>query len=134
MRNTIVLMLGIIIILLIILSIWGGINFAEIKEKVNSVNTGLTVTQDSIKETIKNINEARNAISEAKESIESANLDLEKLNIKLDKEFMDIIRKVKLLQENKSLLAEKIESIKKDIPGDLKVLREPSYQKIGGSK
>ena len=66
MKKTIIVMSGIIIVFLIVISFWGGINFTEIKEKVNSVKNNLTFTQDSLKSAIQNIDEVRKDISLAK--------------------------------------------------------------------
>ena len=66
MKKTIIVMSGLIIVLLIVISFWGGINFTEIKEKVNSVKNNLTFTQDSLKSAIQNIDEVRKDISLAK--------------------------------------------------------------------
>jgi biopolymer transport protein ExbB/TolQ len=131
MKKTMVVMLGIIIILLIVLSIWGGINFIEIKEKVNSVKTSLTVTQDSIKETIKNIKEAKKVIVSAERIIEQANTDLEYLNDNLKKGLNEIRIDVKLLEEKRKLVDKEIAKIKENIPGKNKILKEPEYHKLG---
>jgi biopolymer transport protein ExbB/TolQ len=134
MKKTVIVMLGILIIFLIIISIWGGINFIEIKEKVNSVKNNLILTQDSLKNTIKNINEARKDIIKAKETIEQANTDLEKLNDNLKKELVDIRSNVKLLEKKRELLDGRIAKLKENIPGDQKVLKEPDYHKLGAEK
>ena len=131
MKKTTIVMLGIIIILLIVLSYWGGINFFEIKEKVNSVKNNLTITQDSLKITIRNINEVKKDIARTQKIIEQ---DLKKLENNFKKEFIDIKHNVGLLEEKRKSLDKKIAEIKDKIPGHLKVLREPEYHNLGAEK
>ena len=134
MKKTTIVMLGIIIILLIVLSYWGGINFFEIKEKVNSVKNNLTITQDSLKITIRNINEVKKDIARTQKIIEQANMDLKQLENNFKKEFIDIKHNVGLLEEKRKSLDKKIAEIKDKIPGHLKVLREPEYHNLGAEK
>ena len=134
MKKTTIVMLGLIIVLLIVISFWGGINFTEIKEKVNSVKNNLTLTQDSLKITIRNISEARKDITFAKKTIEQTNIELEQLNNKLKKELINIENSFRQLEGKRKLMNEKIAGIKNDIPGESKVLKEPVYQKLGADK
>lgn len=134
MKKTTIVMLGIIIILLIVLSFWGGINFVEIKEKVNSVKNNLTLTQDSLESTIRNINEVRKDMALAQKTIEQANMDLKMLDDNLKKELIEIRSNVRLLEEKRKSMDEIIVQIKNNIPGDLKILKEPEYHKLGAAK
>ncbi len=134
MNKTINIMLGIIIILLLAISIWGGLNLKEIKEKVNSVKNSITVAQDSIKETIGNINRARKEIIEAEKTIEKANADLAEAHYKLGKELNRMKDNMKLLEGKRKTSDDKIARIKNIIPGDEKILKEPEYQKLGAVK
>jgi chromosome segregation ATPase len=134
MKKTLIVMLGIIIIVLVVLSFWGRINFIEIKEKVDSVKNNLTLTRDSLKITIQNINEVRKDINLAKKTIEQANKDLEQLSNNLNKELNNMKTNIKVLEEKRTLVDGKIAKIKNNIPGQLKILREPEYKKLGADK
>ncbi len=134
MKKTIIVMLGIVITFQIIISIWGGINFIEIKEKVNSVKNNLILTQDSIKNTIQNINEVRKDIVKAKKIIEKSNIDLEQLSDNLKKGIITVRNNIRLLEEKRKSLDERITRIKENIPGEPKILKEPEYHKLGAEK
>lgn len=127
MDKTIKVMLGIVISILIALSVFGGVNFSEIKEKVTSVENRVTNAQSGIKESIKNIDSVKNAIVEAKAIIDQTNLDLDEMGKKLRWEFNQIKSTVKDLEEKRKTLDEEIAKIKEKIPGDQKELPEIIY-------
>lgn len=134
MDKKVLVMLGLIIVILIGLSIFGGINFSEIKEKVTTVKNSVTSAQDSIKETIKNINKIKDAVAEAKTTIDQTNLDLIQMNKKLRLEFNKIKSSVNELEEKRKLLDSTIAKIKEQIPGEPKELKEPQYKKLGATR
>ena len=134
MNKTITILLGIIIVFLILLSIFEGNNFSEIKSKVTSVENNVASASDSIKETIKNINKVKDAITSAQETIDRINIDLNKMDNKLKQEFINIKSGLKELEEKKKSLDMEIAKLKDKIPGDSKELKEPKYQKLGDAK
>ena len=134
MNKTIIVMLGIIIIILIVLSIFEGNNFSEIKTKVTLVENSVVSARDSIKETIKNIKKVKDSINDAKKTIDGVNIDLNKMDDKLRQEFIKIESGVKELEEKKKSLDMEIAKLKDKIPDKSKELKEPKYQNIGDAK
>ena len=120
MNKTITILLGIIIVFLILLSIFEGNNFSEIKSKVTSVENNVASASDSIKETIKNINKVKDAITSAQETIDRINIDINKMDNKLKQEFINIKSGLKELEEKKKSLDMEIAKLKDKIPGDSK--------------
>lgn len=131
MNKTVTVLIVLILLILIGVAIFGGINFRQIQEKVTSVKTDVTSTQDSIKETIKNINQVKDAIAEARIKIDQTNIDLLKMNDKLKVELARIKSSVRELEEIKKTLDMEILAIKNRIPGEPKELKEPEYQRLG---